>query len=514
MSQRTWIAFLFTAVSAAAQPIGREVAVPVHVQDGEEYKLGLPDLIAHGRKLFLANWTISEGGGRPLSKGTGKELADRSSPLAGLRAMNRISGPDANSCAGCHNAPFGIAGGGGDFVTGVFVLGQRFDFATLDRADRTPSRGAVDETGKDATLQTIGNYRATTGMHGAGYLELLARQITADLQAIRDGIAPGGSARLRSSGIDYGVLARDAAGNWITEGVEGLAPPSLATAGAAEPPNLIIRPWHQAGAVVSLREFTNNAFNHHHGIQSVERFGAGADPDGDGYVNEMTRADVTAAALFQAAMAPPGRVIPNNPVIEAAVLRGEQVFESTGCAACHLPKLTLRSAVFTEPGPYNPVGNLRRGEAEPVSMNLSGGELPGPRLPASADGVEVPAFTDFKIHLLCDGPDDENFEALNMHHPAGSAAFAAGNGRFLTYRLWDSANQPPYGHHGRFSTMREAVEAHGGEAANVRETWRKLPAGDRDAVIEFLKTLQVLPPGVASRIVDENYKPKQWPPKG
>lgn len=50
--------------------------------------------------------------------------------------------------------------------------------------------------------------------------------------------------------------------------------------GANTPPSLVIRPFHQAGRVVSLREFSNNAFNHHHGIQSSERFGAGTDPDG------------------------------------------------------------------------------------------------------------------------------------------------------------------------------------------------------------------------------------------
>ena len=38
-------------------------------------------------------------------------------------------------------------------------------------------------------------------------------------------------------------------------------------------------PFHQAGAVVSLRQFTNNAFTHHHGMQSEERFGVGIDED-------------------------------------------------------------------------------------------------------------------------------------------------------------------------------------------------------------------------------------------
>ena len=54
---------------------------------------------------------------------------------------------------------------------------------------------------------------------------------------------------------------------------------------------------------------TNNAFNQHHGIQSEERFGIGVDADGDGFVNELTRADVTAVTIFQATLAVPGRMI-------------------------------------------------------------------------------------------------------------------------------------------------------------------------------------------------------------
>src|SRR5205823_11984995 len=129
-------------------------------------------------------------------------------------------------------------------------------------------------------------------------------------------------------------------GSWITAGVQGIAAPSLATTGPNRP-SLIIRPFHRAGNVVSIRQFSNNAFNHHHGIQSTERFGIGTDPDGDGFVNEMTRADVTAVSLFQATLAVPGRVIPNDPEIEAAVTTGESRFASIGCTSCHVPALPL-----------------------------------------------------------------------------------------------------------------------------------------------------------------------------
>src|SRR5262245_55910411 len=93
--------------------IGREVAVLHHLDDDEEFSMPLNELLLHGQRLFAAPWTIQEGGGRPLTKGTGNPLRDASSRLVFPRNFNRISRPDANSCAGCHNMPFGIAGGGG-----------------------------------------------------------------------------------------------------------------------------------------------------------------------------------------------------------------------------------------------------------------------------------------------------------------------------------------------------------------------------------------------------------------
>ena len=56
--------------------LGRELAVPNHLRDDEEFRTPLAELIAHGKLLFSANWTDQEGAGRPLTKGTGKQLAD------------------------------------------------------------------------------------------------------------------------------------------------------------------------------------------------------------------------------------------------------------------------------------------------------------------------------------------------------------------------------------------------------------------------------------------------------
>jgi hypothetical protein len=493
--------------------IGKEVASPRRLADGQEFQVSLHRLIELGEQFFVANWTVQEGGGRPLTKGTGSALSDPGDPLQFPRNFNRISAPDANSCAGCHNAPFGIAGGGGDFVANVFVLGQRFDGATFDHDDLVPTKGATDELGNFVTLGGIANSRATLGMFGSGYIEMLARQMTVDLIAIRDTIAPGQSKALQAKGVGFGTLSRDASGAWITSQVEGLPSPSLASAGPANPPNLVIRPFHQAGAVVSLRQFTNNAMNHHHGIQPRERFGAGTDPDGDGFQDEMTRAEVTATSIFQAVMGVPGRVIPRDDDIEDAIRNGEARFAAIGCASCHVPTLPLgqQGWVFSEPNPFNPPGNLQPGQAPPLKVDLNSPFLPGARLKAMAGVTRVPAYTDLKLHDICAGPDDPNIEVLDMQAPAGSPAFFAGNRKFVTRKLWGVANEPPYFHHGKFTTLREAILAHSGEALASRTAFEALSAYDRDSVVEFLKSLQILPPGVKFRVVDEHYRPRHWP---
>ena len=526
------IVLLQTIAAAQSRPIGQERAVPQRLQDGDEFTLSPADLIEYGRQIFIANWTVQEGFGRPLTDGIGKPLEDPGSPLVFPRNMNRISAPDANSCAGCHAQPY--AGGGGDFVANVVVLAQRFDFLTFDSTDTRTLRGARDEANRQVTLSEAGNSRITIGMFGAGYIEMLARQITADLQAIRDSVQPGGSAQLISKGISFGMLSRTRNGSWDSSKVVGIPRFSLTTtgnqseaitawnlndilsrstntltSGASQPPNLIIRPFHQSGRVVSLREFTNNAFNHHHGMQSTERFGVGADPDGDGVANELNHADITASTIFQATLPVPGQVLPSDPGTLAAVQNGQTLFGQVGCASCHVPMLPLdrNGWVFTEPGPYNPNTtnnfNLQPTEAPTLSVDLTSDSLPGPRLKPDDNGIVwVPAYTDFKLHDITSGPGDPNREPLDQQIAAGPAFFA-GNGKFITRKLWGAGNTGPYFHHGQYTTLREAILAHQGESLPQYNAFMALSAEDQDSIIEFLKSLQVLPLGESRLVITD-----------
>jgi CxxC motif-containing protein (DUF1111 family) len=131
--------------------------------------------------------------------------------------------------------------------------------------------------------------------------------------------------------------------------------------------------------------------------------------------------------------------------------------------------------------------NSGSGDAPTLAVDLSSDELPAPRLKPKNGVVWVHAYTDLKLHDITSGPSDPNRKPLDMNQKHGSDAFFAGNGRFLTRKLWGIANQHSYGHHGMHTTMREAVLAHSGEALQSRLAFQTMSRHEQDCVIEFLK---------------------------
>src|SRR5262249_25316497 len=151
--------------------------------------------------------------------------------------------------------------------------------------------------------------------------------------------------------------------------------------------------------------------------------------------------------------------------------------------AYHIPSLPLHNWVYTEPNPYNPPGNLRPGDASTFSLDLTDRLLPHPRLRPMNGIVHVPAYTDFKLHDICTGSDDPNAETIDQNQPAGSAAFFAGNRRFLTKRLWNVGSSPNHFHHGKFTTIRESIMAHAGEAQDSQTYFAGLNSYDQGSII-------------------------------
>jgi hypothetical protein len=66
-------------------------------------------------------------------------------------------------------------------------------------------------------------------------------------------------------------------------------------------------------------------------------------------------------------------------------------------------------------------------------------------------------------------------------------------------------------HNGRATMVTEAIEMHGGEAQAAHDAWAALPQDAKNNLFQFLKSLQVLPPGSPSLVVDENGQPRSAP---
>ena len=281
------------SLDAPAAVVGEEPAVKRHISqaDIEAGKFTLDELVEHGRDIFIAPFNTLDGAGRPEQTGQGGQRRRRVVP----DNFNRISAPDANVCMACHNLP--AIGGGGDNAVNVFLLSDFLPFVDFD--------GDPVENGPNDTLKTVGNERNTVSLFGSGFIELLSREMTTELHATRreavDGTAASGqpvTLELTARGIGFGRITAMPDGSVDASAVEGVDD------------DLIIRPFHQKGAVVSLREFSNNATIQHHGMLSIEQAGDGTDPDADGYVNELTRGDITALVLFQATLPAPVQVAP------------------------------------------------------------------------------------------------------------------------------------------------------------------------------------------------------------
>ena len=456
--------------------IGDEPAIMVHtsqvaIDDGQ---LELEELIQRGKLLMTASFNTLDGAGRP-------ETTDVSSSNFRERRefpenFNRISGPDANTCVACHSVP--RLGGGGDNVTNAFVDADRLPFASFDGGD-----GDANEA---HTLQNVGMERNPVGLFGSGVIEMLSREMTADLHTIRDEAVKESRAsganvarELVTKGVSFGRITARPDGTLDSGEVEGVDE------------DLIIKPFHQKGFVVSLREFSVKAMNSHFGMQAAERFQDGNDADRDGVVDELTRGDITALVVFLATLPVPGQVMPSNDEARTAVDRGSELFSTLQCTTCHMPTLRLDNPVFTEPNPYNPPGKLQLVDvSNPFAIDLTE-EGPVPHLKREPDGsVLVPAFTDLKRHRMGDVLDNETLQQKDI-----------ATDDWLTRKLWGVASEPPFLHHGRATLLSEAILAHGGEAQAARDAFAALPAEDQAAVVEFIKTLQILPEDTSSLLI-------------
>jgi len=424
----------------------------------------LPALIERGRQLFKAKFTTEDGAGRPKAT---QAIIPTKRKHGVNPPFSRTSGPDSNSCFGCHNDP--VVGGSGDDVANVFVS-EGFESAEFDNVD-----------------PTFSSERHTIALMGAGLVELLAREMTADLQSERNEAVTRAwttgaavTADLVSKGVRYGAITAHPDGIVDLDRIEGVDA------------DLIVRPFSRKGVFTSLRQFTINAMNVHHGMEATERFGVrwtgSHDFSESGVPDAVTAGDISAMTLFQASLAPPTvkKDLPEDWRIAAE--KGAKEFTSLGCSSCHIQELPLKSMLFTDPAPYDMAGTLRAGETgQEITLDLS--KLPFAGQIQKNDKGEwlIPLFSDLKRHLMVDA------EVNALGNELQAQRFVERD-VFLTPRLWGVGSTAPYGHRGNFRSIDEIISAHGGEALFARNAYLGEDKAARENVIAFLRSLQIEAP--------------------
>jgi CxxC motif-containing protein (DUF1111 family) len=115
---------------------------------------------------------------------------------------------------------------------------------------------------------------------------------------------------------------------------------------------------------------------------------------------------------------------------------GNTVFTSVGCATCHTPSL-----------------------------------------PANGNATAAFLYSDLLLHDMGVSLADD-FEQ-------GSAR----GSEFRTAPLWRAADRSHFLHDGRATSIEEAIRAHDGQAAGARDRYKALPAGEAQALLDFLRCI-------------------------
>jgi CxxC motif-containing protein (DUF1111 family) len=186
--------------------------------------------------------------------------------------------------------------------------------------------------------------------------------------------------------------------------------------------------------VATLVEFMGEAFRNEMGVTNPleprdEVQGCGANresPEVDALALEL-------GASFLNSINPP---VPPASVFDPSGSQpsaGQQLFQSIGCASCHVP------------------------------------QLPGP----GARGAIFP-FSDLLLHDMGPGLADQMQQ--------GSAK---GN-EWRTMPLWRAAERGRFLHDGRATTIADAIAAHGGQAQHARDLFLALTSVDKNTLIAFV----------------------------
>ncbi len=297
-----------------------------------------------------------------------------------------------------------------------------------------------------------------------------------------------------------------------------------------------------------LVRFVDLACAHELGLETKRRDQV-VDPTQPNYRNlgrDISDTDIENISHFVAALPPPRQTQPSDSNIRQSIMLGQRGFDSIGCAICHVPRLGNATGIYSDlllhdMGPnlydYDAAGpdvlrqklvvqtqsppSFSKSPTSPSSSGASStpassgtsGQVPVSTASASTSSsggyggsasavaaVAAGGFVGPVIPMFFVSPrgtaasrDSIAFgSAASLNRTLGPSATSQ---EWRTPPLWGVAESAPYLHDGRAATLLEAIIAHDGEAAGVRDRFMLLPLAERQAVIAFLESL-VAPQGV------------------
>ena len=392
----------------------------------------LQKILRNGVRIFSTPFNFHDGFG------------DERSTLQSNGTFLRVNGLDGQTCAECHfiksnsTIPFsfglgGTAGGGANVLLAPIVIDAE--------------SGDFD-----------GRFINSPILFGAGGVELLAKEMTLELQGLKQEAIdkPYIERELFTKGVYFGTIVADNGGNIDYSLVEGIDN------------DLVVKPFGRKGEFKTTREFDVGAFRFHFGMEPLEVEEVGPDINVDDVSSEITVGEISAVTFWVAT-----RPRPRALMFKRKARRGFKIFKDIGCTDCHKPTLQTKSRKLTFSFPEideDPTQNVFR----EVDLAITAGFKPN-----KLGGIEVPLFADLKRHDM--GPDlTENFQDASVDF----------NAQFTTARLWGVADSGPYLHDGRALTITDAILMLGGDAKVARDNFAELSPADQNAVLAFLYSLR------------------------
>jgi len=148
------------------------------------------------------------------------------------------------------------------------------------------------------------------------------------------------------------------------------------------------------------------------------------------------------------------KVPPRDAALAATAVSqaGEKIFETIGCATCHV------SAIVTAP----------------PGTSINGGAF---TVPEALGNKIIHPYSDFLLHDVGTG------DGIVQNPPADTA------NKLRTVPLWGLRMHPRHMHDLKSLTLEDAIERHGGEAEQESDRFRRLSAAEKQALFTFLNSL-------------------------